>query len=85
MCGGGGITDWMTGEVVTEDEDTEGLDSTEGVIFGFAVGDRTSGVWGCKAVGSKNDSSHKTIGPFSNQDLLWKGIKVRVLKGNRFP
>jgi hypothetical protein len=33
MCGGGGITDWMIGEVVTEDEDEEGLDSTEGVIF----------------------------------------------------
>jgi hypothetical protein len=53
MCGGGGITDWMIGEVVTEDEDEEGLDSTEGVICGLAVGDRTSGVRGCKTVGSK--------------------------------
>jgi hypothetical protein len=53
MCGGGGITDWMIGEVVTEDEDEEELDSTEGVICSFRVGDRTSGVRGCKVVGSK--------------------------------
>jgi hypothetical protein len=43
----------MIGEVVTEDEDEEGLDSTEGLVFGLAVGDRTSGVRGCKMVGSK--------------------------------
>jgi hypothetical protein len=53
MCGGDGITDWIIGEVVTDDEDEEGSDSTEGVICGFAVGDRTSGVRGCKMVGSK--------------------------------
>jgi hypothetical protein len=53
MCGGGGITEWMIGGVVTEDEDEEGLDSIEGVVFGLAVGDRTSRVWGCKKVGSK--------------------------------
>jgi hypothetical protein len=53
MCGGGGITDWRIGEVVNEDEDEEGLDSTEGVVCGLAVGDRTSGVRGCKMVGSK--------------------------------
>jgi hypothetical protein len=53
MCGGGGITNWMIGEVVTKDEDEEGLDSTKGVIYGLAVGDRTSGVQGCKMVGSK--------------------------------
>jgi hypothetical protein len=53
MCGGGRITDWMIGEVVIEDEDEEGLDSTEGVICDFAVGDITSGVQGCKMVGSK--------------------------------
>jgi hypothetical protein len=27
--GGGGIKNWMIGEVATEDEDEEGLDSTE--------------------------------------------------------
>ena len=53
MCGGGGITDWMIGEVVAEDEDKEGLDSIEEVTCGLAVGDRTSGVQGCKTVGSK--------------------------------
>jgi hypothetical protein len=53
MCGRGGIIDWMIGEVVTEEEDKEGLDSTEEVICGLAVGDRTSGVWGCKMIGSK--------------------------------
>jgi hypothetical protein len=53
MGGGGGITDWRIGKVVTEDEDKEGLDSTEGVVCGLAVGDRTSGVRGCKTVGLK--------------------------------
>ena len=53
MCGGGGIKGWMIGEVVTKDEDEEGLDSTEGVVCGFAVGDRTSWVRGCKTVGLK--------------------------------
>jgi hypothetical protein len=43
----------MIGEVVTEDEDEEGLDSTKGVVCSLAVGDRTSGVRGCKTVGSK--------------------------------
>ena len=43
----------MTGEVATEDEDEEGLDSTEGVICGLVVGDRTLGVRGFKIVGSK--------------------------------
>ena len=53
MCGGGGITDWRIGEVVTEDEDEEGLDSTKGVIHGLVVGDRTLRVRVCKTVGSK--------------------------------
>jgi hypothetical protein len=53
MGGGGGITNWMINEVVTEDEDEEGLDSTEGVVCDLAVGDRTLGVRGCKTVGSK--------------------------------
>jgi hypothetical protein len=53
MGGGGGITNWMIGEVAIEDEDEEGLASTEGVVHGLAVGDRTSGVRGCKTVGSK--------------------------------
>jgi hypothetical protein len=53
MGGGGGIIDWIIGEVVTDDEDEEGLDSTKGVICGFAVGDKTSGVRGYKTVGSK--------------------------------
>jgi hypothetical protein len=43
----------MVDEVVTKDEDEEGLDSTEGLICGLFVGDRTSGVRGCKTVGSK--------------------------------
>jgi hypothetical protein len=51
--GGGGIKKWMIGEVATEDEDEEGLASTEGVVCVLAVGDRTSGVRGCKTVGSK--------------------------------
>jgi hypothetical protein len=53
MGGGGGIIDWRIDEVVTEDEDEEGLDSTEGVVCGLAVGDKTSWVRGCKMVGSK--------------------------------
>jgi hypothetical protein len=53
MGGGGGITNWMVGEVATKDEDEEGLDSIEGVVFNLAVGDKTSGVQGCKTVGSK--------------------------------
>ena len=53
MGGGGGVTTWMIGEVATEDEDEEGLDSAEGVVFDLAVGDRTSRVQGCKMVGSK--------------------------------
>jgi hypothetical protein len=51
--GGGGIKKWMIGEVATEDEEEEGLASTEGVVCGLAVGDRTSGVQGCKMVRSK--------------------------------
>jgi hypothetical protein len=55
MGGGGGTTTWMIGEVATEDEDedAEGLDSTERVICGLVMGDRTSGVRGCNTVGSK--------------------------------
>ena len=53
MGGGGGAITWMIGEVATEDEDEEGLDSTEGVICGFVVGAKTSGVRGFKTVGSK--------------------------------
>jgi hypothetical protein len=51
--GGGGITSWMIGEVATEDEDEEGLVGTKGVVCVLAVWDRTSGVRGCKMVGSK--------------------------------
>jgi hypothetical protein len=51
--GGGGVTDWIIGEVVTEDKDKEGLDSAEGVVCGLAMGDRTSGDRGHKMVGSK--------------------------------
>ena len=43
----------MIGEVATKDEDEEGLDSTEGVVCGLVVGDKTSGVRGCNTVGSK--------------------------------
>jgi hypothetical protein len=53
MGGGGGMTTWMIGEVANEDEDEEGMDSTEGVTCGLVVGDRTSGVRGCKKFGSK--------------------------------
>ena len=53
MGGGGGIKNWMIDEVAVGDEDEEGLDSTEGVICGLAVGDGTLGVRGCKTVGSK--------------------------------
>ena len=53
MGGGGGTTTWMVGEVATEDENEEGLDSTDGVNCGLVVGDKTSGVWGCNTVGSK--------------------------------
>jgi hypothetical protein len=52
MGGGGGTTTWLIGEVTTEDEDEGGLDSTEGVICGLVVGDKTSGVQGCKIVES---------------------------------
>ena len=53
MGGGGGTTTWMIGEVETEEEDEEGLDSTEGVMYGLFMADRTSGVRGCNIVGSK--------------------------------
>ena len=53
MGGGGGMTTWMVGEVAAEDKDAEGLDSTEKVICGLVVGDRTSGVRRCNTVGSK--------------------------------
>ena len=43
----------MISEVETEDEDEEGLDHTKGVVCSLAVGDRTSGVRGCKTVGSR--------------------------------
>jgi hypothetical protein len=43
----------MISEVATEDEDKEGLASTKGVVCGLAVGERSSGVRGCKTVGSK--------------------------------
>ena len=49
----------MVGEVATEDEDEEGLDSAEGVICGLVVGDRTSGIRGCNTVGSKTISITK--------------------------
>jgi hypothetical protein len=79
------MTTWMIGEVATEDEDEEGLDSTEGVICGLVSGRQNFGGSGLQNSWVENDSSHKTIGPCSNQALLWKGVKVRVLKGNRFP
>jgi hypothetical protein len=47
------MTTWMIGEVAAEDKDEDGLDSTERVICGLVVGDRTSGVRGCNTVGSK--------------------------------
>jgi hypothetical protein len=53
MGGGGGATTWMIDEVATEDEDEEGMDSTEGVICVLVMGDRTLGIRGCKTVGSK--------------------------------
>ena len=53
MGGGGGMKPRMIGEVTTEDKDEEGLDSTEGVICGLEMGDKTSGVRGCNTVGSK--------------------------------
>jgi hypothetical protein len=53
MGGRSGITSWMIGDVATEDKDEEGLASTEGVVHGLEVGDRTLGVRGCKMVGSK--------------------------------
>jgi hypothetical protein len=53
MCGGGGITEWMIGEVVTEDEEGEELERIEGVICSFVVGDWTSWVQRCKMVGSR--------------------------------
>jgi hypothetical protein len=74
----------VIGEVATEDEDEEGMASTEGVVRGLAMGDRTSGVRGCKTVGSKMISV-TTIRSCSNQDLFRKGFKVRVLKGNELP
>jgi hypothetical protein len=43
----------MVDEVATEDEDKEGLDSTEVVICSLVMGDKTSGVRGCNTVGSK--------------------------------
>jgi hypothetical protein len=65
MIGGeGGLTNWMIGEVATEDEDEEGLASTKGVVCGLAVGDRTSGVQGCKTVGSKMISVTKLLDLF---------------------
>jgi len=60
MIGGeGGVTNWMIGEVATEDEDEEGLAGTEGVVRGLAVGDRNLGVQVCKMVGSKMSSVTK--------------------------
>jgi hypothetical protein len=78
------MTTCMIDEVATEEEDEEGLDSTEGVIFYLAVGDNFGGL-GLQQGWVKNDSSHKTIRPCSNQVLLGKGVKVRFLKGNGFP
>jgi hypothetical protein len=61
MGGGGGITNWMIGKVATEEEDEEELASTEGVVCGLVVGDRTSRVRGCKTVGSKMISVTKLL------------------------
>jgi hypothetical protein len=85
MSGGGGTTTWMIGEVATEEEDEEGLDSTEGVIWGLVVGDRTSGVRGCPTVGSKMIPVTKLSDHVLTRLRLWIVIKTRVLRGNRFP
>jgi hypothetical protein len=85
MGGGGGIIGWMIGEVATEDEDEEGLDSTRGSGLQFSSGRHNFRGSGLQNGWVENDSSHKTIRPCSNQALLGKGVKVRVLKGNEFP
>jgi hypothetical protein len=79
MGGGGGTTTWMIGEVATEDEDKEGPDSVEGVICGRLNfgGSRLQHSW------VKDDSSHKTVRPCSNQASPRKGIEVKVLRGSR--
>jgi hypothetical protein len=59
MGGGGGMTTWVVREVVTEDEDEEGLDATEVVIFSLVVGDKTLGVQGCNTIGSKTSPDTK--------------------------
>jgi hypothetical protein len=78
MGGGGGTTTWMVGEVATEDEDEEGLDSTEGVICGLVVGDRTSGVRGCNTVGSK------TIPVTKLSDRVLTRLAVERYRGQGF-
>ena len=59
MGGGGGKTTWRVGEVATEDEDEEVLDSTKVVICSLVVGDKTLGVRGCNTVGSKTSPDTK--------------------------
>jgi len=73
MGGGGGMTTWMIGKVAIEDEDEEGLDSTEGVICGLVVGDRTSGVRACKKVGS-NMIPVKKLSDRVLTKLCWKKV-----------
>jgi hypothetical protein len=73
MMGVGGWREtWMVGDVATEDEDEEGLDSTEVMIFSLVVGDKTSGVRGCNTVGSKMSSVTK----------LSERVLTRLLCGN---
>ena len=47
----------MVGEVVTEEEEEEGLSDTEVQICSLVVGDKTLGVRGCNTVGSKQVQS----------------------------
>jgi hypothetical protein len=83
--GGGGITNWMIGEVVTEDEDEEGLAGTEGAVCGLAVGDRTSGVRSCKMVGSKMISVTKLLDLVLTSLCLEKVSKSGFLKVRSSP
>jgi hypothetical protein len=47
------MTTWMVGEVVTEDEEEDGLSGTKVVICSLIMGEKTLGVRGCNTVGSK--------------------------------
>ena len=49
----------MVEEVVTEDDEEEGLIGTEVVICSLVVGDKNLGVRGCNTVGSKTSLDTK--------------------------